>query len=162
MEAADVFVVNKADRPGADKLRRELETALDLRLGRAFRNVPAHHGALRSGPPAPKAAPEPERWRPPVLATVAISGDGIDALMDALERQWQWMSACGELVRRRRKRLAQRTREVVDRAMTRWVWEETRADDTIAARLDDVAAGAISPYDLATEIVATLKEGARV
>ncbi len=162
MEAADVFVVNKSDRPGADKLRRELETALDLRVGRAFRNIPAHHGALRSGPPARMAEPGPERWRPPVLATVAITGDGIDALMETLERQWQWMAEHGELALRRRKRLAERTREVVDRAMTHWVWEETRADDIIAARLDDVATGLMSPYDLATDIVATLKEGARV
>ncbi len=162
MEAADLFVVNKADRPGADKLRRALETALDLRLGRAFRHVPAHHGALRSGPASPPPEPAVERWRPPVLAAVAINGEGIAEVMATLERQWDWMAAHGELDERRRKRSAQRTREVVDRAMRHWVWEETRAEEVIAARLDDVVAGTISPYELAAEIVATLKEGARV
>src|SRR5918995_232269 len=44
MEAADVFVVNKADRSGADKLRQEIEVTLGIRRGNAFRNVPAHHG----------------------------------------------------------------------------------------------------------------------
>src|SRR5580765_7507240 len=44
MEIADLFVVNKADRPGADKLRQEIEVTLGIRRGNAFRNVPAHHG----------------------------------------------------------------------------------------------------------------------
>ena len=44
MEIADVFVVNKADRPGADRLRNELELMLGLRHGATMRNVPAHHG----------------------------------------------------------------------------------------------------------------------
>src|SRR5690242_15916520 len=44
MEAADLFVVNKADRPGAEKLRQEIEVTLGIRRGNAFRNVPAHHG----------------------------------------------------------------------------------------------------------------------
>ncbi len=44
MEIADVFVVNKSDRPGSDRLRHELELMLGLRSGEAFKNVPAHHG----------------------------------------------------------------------------------------------------------------------
>jgi hypothetical protein len=58
--------------------------------------------------------------------------------------------------------LARRTRAVVDRAVHRWVWEEARADEQIAARIDGVAAGRMSPYELAAEIVQALKEGARV
>jgi len=49
MEAADLFVVNKADRPGADKLRQEVEVMLGIRRGTAFRNVPAHHGYRAQG-----------------------------------------------------------------------------------------------------------------
>src|SRR3954464_10237867 len=44
MEIADVFVVNKADRPGADRLRTDVELMLGMRLGAALKNVPAHHG----------------------------------------------------------------------------------------------------------------------
>ena len=44
MEIADLFVVNKADRPGADRLRQEIEVMLGIRTGNAFRHVPAHHG----------------------------------------------------------------------------------------------------------------------
>ena len=163
IEAADVFVVNKADRPGADKLRRELEMSLDLRAGKMSRH-PAHHGALRSGP-APKAATvssDPSVWRPPVLVTTASKSEGIDAVADALEQHWTWLTDTGALDGRRRTRLAQRTREVVERAMRRWLWQESHADEMIAARLDDVSAGKTSPYEVAAEIVAALKEDARV
>lgn len=164
MEVADCFLINKADRPGAEKVRREVEMALDLRLGKAQKNMPAHHGALRRGP-APAAAAESDEsttWRAPVLTGVASKGEGIDALIEALDRHWEWMNTSGELERRRRLRHAQRTREVVDRATQRWVWQESNAERAINARLDDVTAGQLSPYELAAEIVAALKEGAGV
>jgi putative protein kinase ArgK-like GTPase of G3E family len=72
------------------------------------------------------------------------------------------MSDTGELAARRARRLAARTREVVDRSVHRWIWRETRADELVRERLDDLAAGRISPYELAGEIVAGIKEGARV
>ena len=75
---------------------------------------------------------------------------------------WQWLSESGELAVRRRDRLAQRTREVVDRAARRWVWHESHAEAAIATRLDEIGAGVVSPYELAAEIVATLREGERV
>ena len=75
MEIADIFVVNKADRPGADRLRNEVELMLGLRRGVSFGNVPAHHGvdleramnprACRREKPQPR--PNPVEWTPPVL-----------------------------------------------------------------------------------------------
>ncbi|MGH7592886.1 MAG: methylmalonyl Co-A mutase-associated GTPase MeaB [Gemmatimonadales bacterium] len=164
IEAADLFVVNKADRPGADKLRRELELSLDLRTGMMTRQTRAHHGALRSGAPAPAAArtAEPMAWRPPVLLTTASTGDGVDSVMAALEQHWAWLALSGALDTRRRARLAQRTREVVERAVRRWIWQESHADEMIMARLDELSAGRTSPYDVATEIVTALREDARV
>ncbi len=162
MEAADVFVVNKSDRPGADKIRREVELALDLRAGKAFRKMPAHHGALKGGLREQPTPDDDSAWRSPVLLTVAPSGKGIDELAAALDGHWAWMEHGGELERRRLSRLAERTREVVDRATRRWVWQESRADEIIEARVSEVASGSLSPYDLATEIVGLLKEGAQV
>jgi LAO/AO transport system kinase len=161
IEAVDLLVVNKADRPGAEKVRRELELALDLRLGKAGGNMPAHHGALRSAPAMHE--PEPDTsWRPPVLLTTAVKNEGIAELIDALDRHWAWMTEAGVLEERRRSRLRLRTREIVERAMRRWVWQESNADELIAGRLDEITAGTTSPYDVAAEVVAALKEGARV
>ena len=146
MEAADLYVVNKADRPGAEKLRQELEVTLGIRRGNAYRHVPAHHG--RAGG-AHQRKSESGGWEPPVMLTTATKADGVPALIDALERHHRWLTESGELDRRRRDRLAARTREVVDRATRRWVWEETRAERLMRERLDDVAAGRLSPYELA-------------
>lgn len=163
MEAVDLYAVNKADRSGAENIAREIEITLGIRHGNAFRGIKAHHGAaLRRSGPADAPATEPARWEPPVLLTTATKGEGADALVAALDRHFTWLEASGELIERRRKRLAARTREVVDRAMHRWVWQESRAADLLRDRIDDVAAGRVSPYDLAQEIVSGLKEGSRV
>jgi LAO/AO transport system kinase len=164
MEAADLYVVNKADRPGAEKLAREVEVTLGFRTGHTFRGIRAHHGVPVQGG---AKAPPPETdgspvWEHPVLLTAASRGEGTGALVDALARHHQWMSDTGELAARRARRLAARTREVVDRSVHRWIWRETRADELVRERLDDLAAGRISPYELAGEIVAGIKEGARV
>jgi LAO/AO transport system kinase len=178
MEAADLFVVNKADRPGADKLRQEIEVTLGIRRGNAFRGVPAHHGfraqgrkgaraQLDGGPgldlrPSALAPSRPAGWDPPVVLTIAAKGEGVEGLIDAIDRHHQWLSDSGTLAERRRARLLQRTREVVDRATRRWVWDETRAEALIAERLDEVVHGRLSPYDVAAEVLDGLKQGARI
>ncbi len=160
MEVADIFVVNKADRPGADKLRQEIEITLGIRKGNAFRHVRAHHGAR--GDKRVGGVTEPTRgWEHPVLLASAAKGEGTTELIEALGRQFEWLESTGELTRRRRRRLLDRTREVVDRATRRWLWEETSAEQHVAGRLDDVAAGLASPYDVAAEVVDGLKQGAR-
>ncbi|HUR94547.1 MAG TPA: methylmalonyl Co-A mutase-associated GTPase MeaB [Gemmatimonadales bacterium] len=164
MEIADLFVVNKADRPGAEKLRQEVEVTLGIRRGNAFRNVPAHHG-LRGGrhtqarqTDALAEAP----WQQPVVLAVAAKGDGIPELIEGLDRHHEWLVDSGTLTERRRRRLLDRTREVVERATRRWVWEETRADRHIAGRLDDIADGRVSPYEVAAEVLEGLKQGERI
>jgi LAO/AO transport system kinase len=179
MEIADLFVVNKADRTGADKLRQEIEVTLGIRKGNAFRNMPAHHGrsggrAVRrtertmnitgSVPAVSSASPpvRPSAWDQPVLLAAAAKGEGISDLVAALDRHHDWLTSSGELDQRRRRRLLERTREVVDRATRRWVWEETRAEQLITERLDEVAQGRISPYELALEVLEELKQGERI
>lgn len=175
MEAADLYVVNKADRPGADKLAREIEVTLGIRMGNAFRGMKAHHGvdlkaavkgteAKRQGGKEAhgKADNGSGAWEHPVLLTSAVKGEGTNALIEALERHEHWMRESGELAERRTRRLAARTREVVDRSIHRWIWQETRAEELVRERLDDLTAGRISPYELANDIVAGVKEGARV
>ena len=163
MEIADVFVVNKADRPGAEKLRQEIEVTLGIRQGNAFRHVRAHHGrAVKTVGTVETVGKGAERAEVPVILTVAAKGEGIDELVAALEAQHTWLEASGTLAERRRKRLLQRTREVVERATRRWVWEETGAERHILERMDDIVAGRVSPYDVAAQLVDGLKQGERV
>lgn len=163
MEIADLFVINKADRPGAERLAREIEITLGIRRGNAFTRIPAHHGVQHEARGKPALPPEdPAVWKHPVLLTTAVKGEGMDAVVEGLGGHRDWMTEHGVLAERRRLRLARRTRAVVDRAVRRWVWGEARAEDQIAARIDAVANAHLSPYDLAAEIVQGLREGARV
>ncbi len=180
MEIGDIFVVNKADRSGADKLRQEIEVTLGIRRGNAFKNMKAHHGlkgvtlaprnAGGRGPkldtassPAGAARPQGDSsWDNPVLLTTAAKGEGVPDLVSALDRHHDYLQQSGELEGRRRRRLSDRTREVVDRATRRWIWQETRAEQLIDQRLNQVVAGELSPYDVATEVLDGLKQGARI
>jgi LAO/AO transport system kinase len=160
MEIAEVYIVNKSDRPGADKLRQEVEVMLGVRRGNVFAHVPAHHGSdkrpLRSESPTVRPS---DGWEPPVLTTVASTGEGVDTLIAALDRHHDHLVASGTLAERRKRRLAARTRAVVDRAIRQWVREETRAEELLARRLPEVAEGGRSPYDVAAEILDQLRSG---
>ena len=163
MEIADVFVVNKADRSGAEKLRQEIEITLGIRRGNAFRGVPAHHGFAGRGKAAPAARPPADAvWEHSVVLTTATNGDGVPELLTALDRHHEWLGAAGVLAVRRRRRLLDRTREVVNRATRRWIWEETRAESLISERLDEVVEGRLSPYDVATEVLDGIRQGERI
>jgi LAO/AO transport system kinase len=101
-------------------------------------------------------------WEQPVLLAAAVKGEGLSDLAAALDRHHDWLARSGELDQRRRRRLLDRTREVVERATRRWLWAETRAEQRITERLDEVAAGRLSPYELAAEVLEELKQGERI
>ncbi len=155
MEIADLYVVNKADRPGADRLVHEIEVMLGLRQGVAYRETVPHHraGEIRVEGEAPASG-----WAPPVLRTVAIEGQGVDDLMAALDAHHDALDHSGGLAARRRTRLEQHTREVVDRAVSAWMWRARGGEELLRRRFSAVVSGQISPYRLAHEIIARLNE----
>jgi LAO/AO transport system kinase len=173
MEIADVYLVNKADRPGADRLRQELEVAIGLKGGHAFRHVPAHHGVdLSAIRPAPggvagsgaagqlrEGGTGESAWDPPVLGAAALLGEGIAELGEALDRHFEHLERCGDLHARRARRLAQRTRDVVERALRRWLWSDAGPRKALETALADVAAGRRSPYEAAAGMVERFRGG---
>jgi LAO/AO transport system kinase len=171
MEIADIYVINKSDRPGAEKLRQEVEVMLGIRRGNAFRNLPPHHHrpsdsrtvgqSDRKGLESDRPTVRPsDQWEAPVLNTVASQGEGIAELVAALERHHAHLDTSGTLAERRRRQLAARTRAVLERGVRRWITEATRAEELLASRLDEVTDGRRSPYDVAAEILDQIKSGA--
>ena len=163
MEIADLYVVNKADRPGADRLVQEVEIMLGIRQGNALRHIAAHHapapnGAAGAGGGATARPPAREAWTPPVLMTSAVKAEGIEELVAALESHHARLESTGRLQALRRERLARHTRDVVDRALSTLVWEKRDGESVLQAGLDDVVSGRISPYRLARDIVSDLQE----
>jgi LAO/AO transport system kinase len=158
MEIADVYVVNKADRPGGDRLLQEIEVMLGLRRGNAYRNIVPHHRPSQMGDAVRPELPEAV-WEPPTLTTIATKGEGVDKLIEALEAHREHLQVSGGLSERRRERMVRHTREVVGRMLHEVVWRGYGGERLLSAGMDEVVAGAKSPYALAHEIVDCLKQG---
>jgi LAO/AO transport system kinase len=173
MEIADIFCVNKSDRPGSDRLRNELELMLGLRMGGTMKNVPAHHGvdlkALGAGErDAARKALNPARaareaasgddphsgWTPPVLRAVAAQGEGVSEVAGALDRHFAYLEASGTLRTRRRARLRERVVEVTEDRIRRRLWRDPRTAEWVDAQLDALEAGSITPFAVADALLA--------
>jgi LAO/AO transport system kinase len=160
MEIADVFTVNKADRPGADRLRNEIEIMLGMRAGTTMRNVPAHHGVDLSRSNLAKQVREAaqaesaESWTPPVLRTVAAKGEGIEELADALDRHFRYLERSGTLRDRRRARLRERVVEVVEDKSRRRLWGDAATSAWLEERLPALESGAATPFGIADALLA--------
>jgi LAO/AO transport system kinase len=159
MEIADIFVINKADRPGADRLAQELEVMLHMRLGDAQQAAAGHHGVSlkavgRAARGRSKAvAEESGTWAIPVLKTVAQRGEGVEELLATLERHRVYLEESGELSRRRRKRFTDRTRAAVDRELKLLAWRRGPGERILADALPSLESGDESPYSVAARIV---------
>ena len=138
MEIADLFVVNKADRPGADRLIKEIKAALHLRA----------------------ATTPPATWEIPVLRAVARTGAGVGELTVAISAHRGWLESSGGLDVRRRARAERRVRDVVERALRRRAWRDARVQERLARGLDGIARREETPYSVARSLVAqVLGEG---
>jgi LAO/AO transport system kinase len=169
MEIADIFVVNKADRPGADRLRNELELMLGLRNGATLKNVPVHHGvdlgrvmtseermAMNPGRAARAAAKaeHPESWTPPVLRSVANKGEGVSDVIGALDRHFGYLENSGDLSQRRRARLRERVVDVVEGRVRTRLWRDTQTKIWLDEQLPALEAGTTNPFDVADALLA--------
>jgi LAO/AO transport system kinase len=159
MEIADVYAVNKADRPGADRLRNEIELMLGMRAGGQHGDAPAHHGVDLSQNNLVKQVREAakndgERWTPPVLRTVASQGEGITELADALNRHFRYLEGSGALRERRRARLRERVADVVDERIRRRLWADAETTAWLDERLPDLEAGTATPFGIADALLA--------
>jgi LAO/AO transport system kinase len=129
LEVGDLFVVNKADREGADATVREIRHMISLAEGR-----------------------KPGEWRPSVTKTVASSGEGMDELMTAIDKHHDWLTSTGTLRERRVRRAAE---EIEAIALARL--RERMGDLRHGSALDDLASGVVDgtsdPYRAADELV---------
>ena len=130
LEVADVFVVNKADRDGAQVVARDLRQML-------------HLGEARP-------------WQVPVVLTVAERGDGVDKLVEAIAAHRRQLESSGELDRRRRRRAAREIEEVALASLRAEMGTlgHGEALDTLA---EQVAAGKLGPYSAADQLLAGVR-----
>jgi LAO/AO transport system kinase len=126
LEVADVFVVNKADRDGADETVRDLKHMISL-------------GRRQAGP----------SWRQPIVRTVASAGQGVGELTEALDAHGEWLSSHGELSARRARRAEREIEAIAVAALRSRLGVGQEALAGLARR---VAAGELDPYAAADRL----------
>jgi LAO/AO transport system kinase len=127
LEIADIFVVNKADRPGVADTVADLDRMLSMRSS--------------------------AEWRPPIVATVATTADGVPELWDALGRHRDWSASSGERERRRAARLDAELRRVVTAIVLDRV-DDLEGGEAWRHAHDDVVHRRIDPWTAAVELLA--------
>ena len=128
LEIADIFAVNKSDRPGAQEVVRDLRTMLAM----------ARYGA--------------DEWRPPIVSTSAATGEGIADLAAAIDKHRDWLGASGQLDERRLRRVREEVSAIAVgelRLRMGGLPGESRLDE-LAGR---VLAGDLDPYSAADELI---------
>jgi LAO/AO transport system kinase len=128
MEIADIFVVNKADREGADRLIAELRTMREIQH-------------------------MPEAWDVPIMATQAQQGVGIDELYAKICAHRRFLEESGELQRRRAQHRRNELWELVERQMMQRLTRRVREDRQLAALVDDVMQGKLDPHTAAAQML---------
>jgi LAO/AO transport system kinase len=161
MEIADLFVVNKADRPGADRLRNDLELMLGLRSGAVTGDASGHHGVdFKAAMNPAKAAralarsDDDAKWTPPVLRCVGTTGEGIPELLSALGRHFGYLERSGMLGARRRARLRERVVDVAEQRMRRRLWTDVATATWLDERIPELESGRTTPYGVADALLA--------
>jgi LAO/AO transport system kinase len=128
LEIADIFVVNKSDREGADRVEREI---------RAMQSLGGHA----------------EGWVPPVVRTIASTGEGTAALAAAIERCEDWLRQNGKFQEKRSDAWRQRLLEMVRQRLTRELVRHGMSAAELEAHARAVARGDEDPYVLVERLV---------
>jgi LAO/AO transport system kinase len=131
MEIADIFVLNKSDHQGADRLEEQVRAALSLAV------------ALPSEPPA---------WQPPLVRTVATRGEGVAGLVSTLRQFLDVAQQTGSFQAKRHNLWRQRILEIMRDRMVERVLPSTLENNSLKEKAEEVAARRSDPYSAAEEI----------
>jgi len=127
MEIADVLVVNKSDREGADRMARQVRAVMEL-------------GGERNG------------WNPPVVCTIASEGEGIEELYGHIEQHRNFLSRSGGLEKHRRGNVEATIRALVENDLHRRIWTD-RSLDRLHTLVGEVCGGDKTPRQASGEIL---------
>ncbi len=133
MEIADLYVVNKADRSGADELVSEVNVRVeqDSQIKKAV-------------------------WKPPIVKTIAVENEGTDTLVEAIEKHRSFLQQSGKLTKNRREKTRQETLALLRDEISRNVLEKVLGNGRFDALIDDIVAQKKDPYTSVQEIIRTI------
>jgi LAO/AO transport system kinase len=159
LEIGDVFVVNKADLPGADRTVMELREMLEGRSDHA-RTRTGHHGpdAVPAGTGESDRNGEDGEWEPRIVETVATGDEGIDELVETLDEHAAFLRSSGRRERLIRRRSAERIRRLLRTEAAELVAREATRHGGVDALAERVSEREVDPYTAADAVLDPLRE----
>jgi LAO/AO transport system kinase len=131
MEIGDLFVVNKADRDGAERVVNEIRYMLDLN-------------------------PDKEGWHPPILKTIAAQNQGIIELVDNINEHLDYLQESGEIVNRRKERISSEINDLILKRFSQMVTEQLAREDYLEHQLDKILKKEENPFNVVDQVVEQL------
>ncbi|CAI49447.1 YgfD family GTPase [Natronomonas pharaonis DSM 2160] len=160
LEIADVFVVNKADLDGADRTVMELREMVEMRDNSP---MAGHHGAdtidIGGGTDDPDG--DADGWEPPIVETVAKSGDGVEEFLGVLADHVEWLKETGERQTQVEKRYAAEIRTLLREDTATLLEAEIEARGGLDQYVQQVLQRETDPYTVADDIVEPLADCVR-
>jgi LAO/AO transport system kinase len=155
LEIADIFTVNKADREGAENTVMALQMLLDL--DHASRPT-LHHGVMRGRAEAPgdesdSVAPSQEQgWRPPILKTVALHSQGIEAVVEAIEAHLIYLKESQTLHQRERERIESELDDILQQELMRRLLSQVKEEE-LDELIECIGRRELDPYSAARRLI---------
>lgn len=131
MEIGDLFVVNKADRDGVERVVNEIRYMLDLN-------------------------PDKEGWHPPILKTIAAQNQGIIELVDNINEHLDYLQESGEIVNRRKERISSEINDLILKRFSQKVTEQLAREDYLEHQLDKILKKEENPFNVVDQVVEQL------
>ncbi|MEL7564718.1 MAG: methylmalonyl Co-A mutase-associated GTPase MeaB [Dehalobacterium sp.] len=128
MEIADIFVVNKSDLDGADRVKMEVQAMLDMK--------------------------KPGGWRPPVVQTISSSGSGVKDLWTNILTHKTYLESSGGLLNQRKKRLREEVKEILEYGLKKHIWQSVEASGELDILVEKLYQREVDPYTAAENILA--------
>ncbi len=148
LEIADIFTVNKADREGADNTVMALQMLLDL--DHASRPI-LHHGVVMQSGQTGDSSQE-QRWRPPILKTIALHSQGIEAVVEAIEAHLIYLKESQTLHRRERERIESELNDILQEELMRRLLSRVKEEEWDEL-IERIGRREMDPYSAARELV---------
>jgi LAO/AO transport system kinase len=148
MEIADVIVINKSDREGADRIATETRAMLELRRPHEY---PVSQRPSR-GTDTAQSSEAGAVWHVPVLQTIASRGEGMPCVRDAVEEHRKYLVSSGQLERHRRSNVEATIRGAVEMELHRKVWN-SEGTEKLAGLVDEVVRGKKTPRQASRDIL---------
>jgi len=157
LEIADLLVVNKADRPGADQTVRSLRAMLELGHPAARERIVSHHGRAMQMPATNGGAGRIEEWIPPVMKTIATQYEGIDALVDAIDDHRDHIQTSDTAFKRKARYIELELYERLQAALLAQV-VGTISHDTISQMIERIVSRDIDPQSAVEQLLLQMND----